>query len=66
MFTGPIAGLGSGYKDFTIEALKFWVCVDEPDANQEAEKKDKKFVPGGAKVLEAEKKEEEPALEFAG
>ena len=55
MFTGPIAGLGSGYKDFTIEALKFWICIDEPVANKEAEEEEKKLVSSGAKVLEAEK-----------
>ena len=30
-FTGPIAGVHYGYKDKTIQALKFWTCKDDPN-----------------------------------
>ena len=67
-FKGPIAGVHYGYKDKTIQSLKFWTCKDDPKtefAQPDTQSRERESS-SGAIVLPREVEEEKKSAEIAG
>ena len=67
-FFGPIAGVHYGYKDKTIQSLKFWTCKDDPKtefAQPDTQSRERESS-SGAIVLPREAEEEKKSAEIAG